>query len=149
MRRRGSERCEKKKSQDDRLNMNKSHICWMKQTKLVIKICNQKLNRFNYLNISSMFRMLLQINSQTAYNQIIRFRQIAVRIYFHAYNRIGYIAHPPGYIRAWRTVVKLHRQGNSLFVHQNSGHPTSSHLVARYEELGEGNEFTTKETKKR
>jgi hypothetical protein len=61
----------------------------------------QRLTVFAFVNSSGIFCMLLQRLWQTAYNQIFRFRQIAVRIYFHAYNRIRV----GGWFAVYRTII--------------------------------------------
>jgi hypothetical protein len=59
-----------------------------KTYKLAYKIHTLKLNLLRLLNISDIFRKLLQCVRQTARNRIFHVRQIIVPIYFRVYNRI-------------------------------------------------------------
>jgi hypothetical protein len=63
-------------------------MCWIKQTKLVIQIPTQKLNRLSLFKQQRYFTYATTACLAYAYNRIFRVRQIIFRIYFHSYHRI-------------------------------------------------------------
>jgi hypothetical protein len=73
---------------DSRAEYLHCYIWRIKQTKLAIQILMQKLNRLKLLKQNWHSRIQVQRVWHTTNNRISRVRQIIIRIYFHAYNRI-------------------------------------------------------------